>query len=193
VLYGFGLFSPAVLYVVADATTPPSRAAAQPRGPDEALLRLPPMLPRNFSAAYGPDLFHLEALFRGPGADPERPAQRMARLLGFPRHRGDVIVLGDTGGVPALRLDEMVGIPSDHALPGETDPLGPTMPYGNTVRFDDFVGGGPPDVGQLAPVPEPGTLWPVGLGIAALLARRSRGGIRAGSARRRNQRQPITS
>jgi hypothetical protein len=58
----------------------------------------------------------------------------------------------------------------------EFNELGPLMPYGNGVRYDDILGGTNPPIDFFGPpVPEPGTGVLVGLGLVVLGMKRRRG------------------
>lgn len=119
---------------------------------------------------------------------PSPRARALAALLSFSRNRGDTIVLDEVDQFvrTVVFKDVLTTSVVEPSVGGndffELHPLRSPIPFGNGVRFDDFVGGGggaeltPPPV-----VPEPGTGALMGLGLACLASRR----------RRSNPRQPI--
>ncbi len=122
---------------------------------------------------------------------PSPRARALAMLLSFSRNRGDTIVLDDVDQfVRTVVFKDVLTTSVVEPSAGGNDffrlhPLRSPIPFGNGVRFDDFVGGGAEGAGVTAPpaVPEPGTMALMGLGIGCLAALRPRA----------NQRQPIDS
>jgi hypothetical protein len=195
-----GLFSPAAIDVEPE---PEAERPIRPRvlafASDQA--RRPLLIPRDFSAGFIPELVDLERLFQTGGASPE--ARMLARLITFPRHHGDSIVLGDhSSALPAFLFKDALGSaakgpvpmvvprPFDDPILGSHGPgYVPLLPGGRGRP----PGTRPPPRPPL--VPEPASALLVGLGLALLASgRRARLLATAREAgRRRGYFQPIGS
>lgn len=182
-----GLLAPGAVEVLAQAAESESEASADtPARPHNPLERQPLLIPRDLSAGFTPELLDLEHMFARTSFMDEPLKRELARLLSFPRHHGDLIVLDDAG--PALRKIAFRDALSDlvQSLGGALDPppadLLPItfLPLGDGLHFDDLIVAG--DGGnEPIPIPEPRTAVMVGLGLAVL------------ARLRRLQRQPSVS
>jgi hypothetical protein len=98
-------------------------------------------------------------------------SQEYARLLGFPRSHGDVIVMDDVDReIKDVIFKDPVMVGAQTAYPRPNPallPIGEPRPLGNGLRFDDPQATGD---GPVTPIPEPGTgvLLASGLAILAL-------------------------
>ena len=135
----------------------------------------PLLLPRDFEAGFVPELLDLQNLFSGTTHSPEQISHEYARLLGFPRSHGDVIVMDDVDReIQDVIFDDPVMVGAETAYPRPNPallPIGEPRPLGDGLRFDDPQATGE---GPVAPIPEPGTgaLLATGLVILALRQRR---------------------
>jgi hypothetical protein len=135
----------------------------------------PLLLPRDFDAGFVPELFDLQNLFSGSGQAPDRMPQEYARLLGFPRSHGDVIVMDDVDReIKDVIFKDPVMVGAQTAYPRPNPallPIGDPRPLGNGLRFDDPQATGE---GPVTPIPEPatGALLASGLVILALRHRK---------------------
>ena len=169
-----GVLAPQVVTVITEGD-----AQQVEQGESEALQldfsipfqgKKPLRLPRNFEAGFLPELLDLQNLFSGASHSEDLMSRQYARLLGFPRSHGDVIVMDDVdrkiqdiifkdpimvGAVTALKLPD----------PGDFDD---SRPLGDGLRFDDPQASG----SGVSPVPEPGPAPLILLGLAALGYRR---------------------
>ena len=94
-----GVLAPRVISMMADTET--VAAATEAESPptldfSKPLPGKPPLLlPRDYDAGFVPELLDLQNLFTGSTQTADQMAQEYARLLGFPRTHGDVIVMDD--------------------------------------------------------------------------------------------------
>jgi hypothetical protein len=168
-----GFLAPAVIQVlaVAQELTESERAPVVDRTSPYA--RRPLLVPRDFSAGFIPELLDLDQLFLGGDYRVGASADRLARVASFPRSHGDAIVLDDVGQFvrDITFKDILMDEPSPTLLAGDPNadlmPLCGTLHAGNCVRDDDLTGGGG-HIGGGQPIPEPGTLVLVALGLTAL-------------------------
>jgi hypothetical protein len=170
-----GVLAPQVISLMAETEieSAANEAASEPAldfsGP---LPGKPPLLlPRDFEAGFVPELLDLQNLFGGSERAPEEVSQEYARLLGFPRSHGDVIVMDDVDReIKDVIFEDPVMVGARTAYPRPNPallPIGNPRPLGDGLRFDDPQGTGE---GPVAPIPEPGTgiLLASGLAILAL-------------------------
>jgi len=129
----------------------------------------PLLLPRDYDAGFVPELLDLQNLFNEASQDPNRMAQEYARLLGFPRSHGDVIVMDDVDREikdVIFKDPVMVGAKTAYPRPNPALlPIGEPRPLGDGLRYDDPQGSGE---GPVAPIPEPGTAALLATGLAIL-------------------------
>jgi hypothetical protein len=132
----------------------------------------PLLLPRDYDAGFVPELLDLQNLFNEASQDPNRMAQEYARLLGFPRSHGDVIVMDDVDReIKDVIFKDPVMVGAETAYPRPNPallPIGEPRPLGDGLRYDDPQGSGE---GPVAPVPEPGTAALLATGLAILAFR----------------------
>ena len=99
-------------------------------------------------------------------------AEEYARLLGFPRSHGDVIVMDDVDReIRDVIFKDPVMVGAETAYPRPNPallPIGEPRPLGDGLRYDDPQGSGE---GPVAPVPEPGTAALLATGLAILAFR----------------------
>jgi hypothetical protein len=131
----------------------------------------PLLLPRDYDAGFVPELLDLQNLFNESNHTPDQMSQEYARLLGFPRSHGDVIVMDDVDREikdVIFKDPVMVGARTAYPRPNPALlPIGDPRPLGDGLRFDDPQATGE---GPVSPIPEPGTgvLLASGLAILAL-------------------------
>ena len=129
----------------------------------------PLLLPRDFEAGLVPEMFDLQNLFTGSGDSPDQMAQQYARLLGFPRSHGDVIVMDDVDReIKDVIFKDPVMVGAETAYPRPNPallPIGDVRPLGDGLRFDDPQATGE---GPVSPIPEPGTGILLAFGLVAL-------------------------
>jgi hypothetical protein len=170
-----GVLAPRVISFMAETEIESTATEAEPQvaldfsGP---LPGKPPLLlPRDFDAGFVPELLDLQNLFGGSAPNPDQMSQEYARLLGFPRSHGDVIVMDDVDReIKDVIFKDPVMIGAETAYPRPNPallPIGDPRPLGDGLRFDDPQATGE---GPVAPIPEPGTgvLLASGLAILAL-------------------------
>jgi len=174
-----GVLAPQVISLMADveiddtATETGSEVALDFSGP---LPGKPPLfVPRDYDAGFVPELLDLQNLFDESNHTPDQMSQQYARLLGFPRSHGDVIVMDDVDREiedVIFKDPVMVGARTAYPRPNPALlPIGDPRPLGDGLRFDDPQATGE---GPVSPIPEPGTgvLLASGLAILALRHRR---------------------
>ncbi len=131
----------------------------------------PLLLPRDYEAGFVPELLDLQNLFTGTNQTPDQMSKEYARLLGFPRSHGDVIVMDDVDReIKDVIFKDPVMVGAETAYPRPNPALLPIpepRPLGDGLRFDDPQATGE---GPVSPIPEPGTgvLLASGLAILAL-------------------------
>jgi hypothetical protein len=131
----------------------------------------PLLLPRDYDAGFVPELLDLQNLFTGANRTPDQMAQEYARLLGFPRSHGDVIVMDDVDREikdVIFKDPVMVGAKTAYPRPNPALlPIGNPRPLGDGLRFDDPQATGE---GPISSIPEPttGALFTFGLMILAI-------------------------
>jgi hypothetical protein len=174
-----GVLAPRVISLMAEtdiestATEEESPVALDFSGPMPG--KPPLLLPRDFEAGFVPELLDLQNLFGGSVPNPGQMSQEYARLLGFPRSHGDVIVMDDVDReIKDVIFKDPVMVGAETAYPRPNPallPIGDPRPLGDGLRFDDPQATGE---GPVAPIPEPGTgaLLASGLAILALRHRR---------------------
>ena len=132
----------------------------------------PLLLPRDYEAGFVPELLDLQNLFTGSSRAPHQVSQEYARLLGFPRSHGDVIVMDDVDRkIKDVIFKDPVMVGAETAYPRPNPallPIGNPRPFGDGLRFDDpqITGEGP-----VAPIPEPGTASLLASGLIILALR----------------------
>jgi len=170
-----GVLAPQVISLMAEteidstATETGSETTLDFSGP---LPGKPPLLlPRDYDAGFVPELLDLQNLFNESNHTPDQMSQEYARLLGFPRSHGDVIVMDDVDREikdVIFKDPVMVGARTAYPRPNPALlPIGDPRPLGDGLRFDDPQATGE---GPVSPIPEPGTgvLLASGLAILAL-------------------------
>ncbi len=168
-----GVLAPQVISLMAEteidnaAAEPESEVALDFSGP---LPGKPPLLlPRDYEAGFVPELFDLQNLFSGAGHTPDQISQEYARLLGFPRSHGDVIVMDDVDrAIKDVIFKDPVMVGAETAYPRPNPallPIGDPRPLGDGLRFDDPQGTGE---GPVSPIPEPGTGALLAFGLVIL-------------------------
>ena len=171
-----GVLAPQVISLMAETEIANTETEAEPQtvldfsGP---LPGKPPLLlPRDYDAGFVPELLDLQNLFNDSGHNPDRLAQEYARLLGFPRSHGDVIVMDDVDReIKDVIFKDPVMVGAQTAYPRPNPallPIGEPRPLGDGLRFDDPQGSGQ---GPVAPIPEPGTAALLASGLAILAFR----------------------
>ena len=171
-----GVLAPQVISLMAEteiestATEAESQVVLDFSGPMPG--KPPLLLPRDFEAGFVPELFDLQNLFNGSDHNPDQLSQEYARLLGFPRTHGDVIVMDDVDReIKDVIFKDPVMVGAETAYPRPNPallPIGEPRPLGDGLRFDDPQGSGE---GPVAPIPEPGTAALLASGLAFLAFR----------------------
>jgi len=174
-----GVLAPQVISLVADgASEGAAKEAEQPVVLDFSRPfpgKPPLLLPRDYDAGFVPELLDLQNLFEVPDGNQDSMPREYARLLGFPRAHGDVIVMDDVDReIKDVIFEDPVMVGAQTAYPRPNPallPIGDPRPFGDGLRFDDPQGTGEAPV---APIPEPGTgvLLASGLAILALRSRK---------------------
>ena len=171
-----GVLAPRVISLMAETaiegaeTESDSQVALDFSGP---LPGKPPLLlPRDFDAGFGPEWFDLQNLFSGSGHTSDQMSHEYARLLGFPRSHGDVIVMDDVDReIKDVIFKDPVMVGAEAAYPRPNPdllPIGGPRPFGDGLRFDDPQATGE---GPVAPIPEPGTASLLASGLIILALR----------------------
>ncbi len=168
-----GVLAPQVISLMAEAGI----ETAAPKPEPEAALdfsgprsnKPPLLLPRDYEAGFVPELLDLQNLFTGTEQDPEQIAQEYARLLGFPRSHGDVIVMDDVDReIKDVIFKDPVMVGAETAYPRPNPallPISDPRPLGDGLRFDEPQATGE---GPVSPIPEPGTGVLLAFGLVAL-------------------------
>jgi len=168
-----GVLAPRVISLMAEAEAESATADSEP----EVALDFsnptpgkPPMLvPRDYEADFVPELLDLQNLFSGASQTPDEMSREYARLLGFPRSHGDVIVLDDVDReIKDVIFKDPVMVGAETAYPRPNPALlaiGEARPLGDGLRFDDPQATGE---GPIAPIPEPTTGALVAFGLLIL-------------------------
>jgi len=174
-----GVLAPRVISLMADTET--VAAATEAESPtildfSKPMPGKPPLLlPRDYDAGFVPELLDLQNLFSSATLDADQMAQEYARLLGFPRSQGDVIVMDDVDREirdVIFRDPVMVGAETAYPRPNPALlPIGDPRPLGDGLRFDDPQATGE---GPVAPIPEPGTAALLASGLVVLALRHRR-------------------
>jgi hypothetical protein len=171
-----GVLAPRVISLMADAETDGTATEAEsPTKLDfsKPLPGKPPLLlPRDYDAGFVPELLDLQNLFTSSSHTPDQMAQEYARLLGFPRSHGDVIVMDDVDReIRDVIFKDPVMVGAETAYPRPNPallPIGDPRPLGDGLRFDDPQATGE---GPVAPIPEPGTAALLASGLVVLALR----------------------
>jgi hypothetical protein len=171
-----GVLAPQVISLMAEteiestATESESQVVLDFSGPMSG--KPPLLLPRDFEAGFVPELFDLQNLFNSSGHNRDQLSQEYARLLGFPRSHGDVIVMDDVDReIQDVIFKDPVMVGAETAYPRPNPallPIGEPRPLGDGLRFDDPQATGE---GPVAPIPEPGTATLLASGLAILAFR----------------------
>jgi hypothetical protein len=133
--------------------------------------KTPLLPPRDYETGFAPELVDFEELFSDVEGSGSSIARQYAKLLGFPRSHGDVIVMDD---VDRAIADVVFREP---VLVGSTNPSPPSPGGfaggpgggGRGIRYDEPQISTDP---QVVAIPEPGTGWLVALGLIAFGFRR---------------------
>jgi hypothetical protein len=171
-----GVLAPRVISLMAETDIESTATDAEPQvaldfsGPMPG--KPPLLLPRDYEAGFVPELLDLQNLFNGSGDTPDQMSQEYARLLGFPRSHGDVIVMDDVDREikdVIFKDPVMVGAKTAYPRPNPVLlPIGDARPLGDGLRFDDPQATGE---GPVAPIPEPGTAALLASGLVILAFR----------------------
>jgi hypothetical protein len=172
-----GVLAPRVIGLMADAAVDGTATQAEPSVAldfSKPLPGKPPLLlPRDYEAGFVPELLDLQNLFSGASQGPDQMAEEYARLLGFPRSHGDVIVMDDVDReIRDVIFKDPVMVGAETAYPRPNPallPIGDPRPLGDGLRFDDPQATGE---GPVAPIPEPATAALLAVGLVALAVRR---------------------
>ncbi len=169
-----GVLAPQVISLMAEVgvagTEPEAETVLDFSGP---LPGKPPLLlPRDYEAGFVPELLDLQNLFTGTNQTPDQMSKEYARLLGFPRSHGDVIVMDDVDReIKDVIFKDPVMVGAETAYPRPNPALLPipeARPLGDGLRFDDPQATGE---GPVSPIPEPGTGVLLASGLAILAFR----------------------
>jgi len=171
-----GVLAPRVIGLMADAAVDDTATQAEPPVAldfSKPLPGKPPLLlPRDYEAGFVPELLDLQNLFTGASEGPDQMAQEYARLLGFPRSHGDVIVMDDVDReIRDVIFKDPVMVGAETAYPRPNPallPIGDPRPLGDGLRFDDPQATGE---GPVAPIPEPATAALLASGLLVLALR----------------------
>ena len=174
-----GVLAPRVISVMADPpieSTSTESESATTLDFSKPLPGKPPLLlPRDYDAGFVPELLDLQNLFSAASHTPDQMAEEYARLLGFPRSHGDVIVMDDVDReIRDVIFKDPVMVGAETAYPRPNPallPIGDPRPLGDGLRFDDPQATGE---GPVAPIPEPGTAALLASGLVALALRHRR-------------------
>ncbi len=168
-----GVLAPQIISLVAEteiANTPIEPEAEIALDFSGPLHGKPPLLlPRDYDAGFVPELLDLQNLFTGSSKTPVQMSREYARLLGFPRSHGDVIVMDDVDReIKDVIFKDPVMVGAETAYPRPNPallPIGDPRPLGDGLRFDDPQATGE---GPVSPSPEPGTGALLALGLVVL-------------------------
>lgn len=171
-----GVLAPRVISLMADPEIEGTATEAEsPTTLDfsKPLPGKPPLLlPRDYDAGFVPELLDLQNLFTAASHTADQMAEEYARLLGFPRSHGDVIVMDDVDReIRDVIFKDPVMVGAETAYPRPNPallPIGDPRPLGDGLRFDDPQATGQ---GPVAPIPEPGTAALLASGLAVLALR----------------------
>ncbi len=134
--------------------------------------KLPLLLPRDYEVGFVSELLDLQNLFSDPVRTPNQMSQAYARLVGFSRNHGDVIVMNDVDREirdVIFKYPVMVGAETVYPRPNsDLLMIGDPRPLGDGFRFDDLQATGE---GPIALVPEPGTAALLASGLVILALR----------------------
>jgi hypothetical protein len=171
-----GVLAPQVISLMAEVEV--ANAEAEPEAEtvldfSGSLSGKPPLLlPRDYEAGFVPELLDLQNLFTGANHTPDQMSKEYARLLGFPRSHGDVIVMDDVDReIKDVIFKDPVMVGAETAYPRPNPALLPipeARPLGDGLRFDDPQATGE---GPVSPIPEPGTGVLLASGLAILAFR----------------------
>jgi len=168
-----GVLAPQIISLMAEteiANTPIEPEAEVALDFSGPLPGKPPLLlPRDYDAGFVPELLDLQNLFTGSSKTPVQMSREYARLLGFPRSHGDVIVMDDVDReIKDVIFKDPVMVGAETAYPRPNPallPIGDPRPLGDGLRFDDPQATGE---GPVSPIPEPGTGALLALGLVVL-------------------------
>jgi hypothetical protein len=171
-----GVLAPRVISLMTDTAVDGSASEAESHVAldfSRPLPGKPPLLvQRDYEADSAPELLDLQNLFSGAGHGPDQMAQEYARLLGFPRSHGDVIVMDDVDReIRDVIFKDPVMVGAETAYPRPSPallPMGDPRPFGDGLRFDDPQATGE---GPVAPIPEPATAALLASGLVILALR----------------------
>jgi hypothetical protein len=174
-----GVLAPRVISLMADPVIESTATEAESTATldfSKPLPGKPPLLlPRDYDAGFVPELLDLQNLFTAASHTADQMAEEYARLLGFPRSHGDVIVMDDVDReIRDVIFKDPVMVGAETAYPRPNPallPIGDPRPLGDGLRFDDPQATGEGPVAPVAPIPEPGTAALLASGLVILALR----------------------